>query len=73
MKKVLRRISLAMLIVAIVFLVYALTHPEFGTVFYIGTLEIGSTVWRVFYAVYAIVTVALFVASFFVKDKKVTE
>lgn len=73
MKKLLRRISLAMLIVAIVFLVYALTHPEFGTVFYIGTLEIGSTVWRVFYAVYAIVTVALFVASFFVKDKKVTE
>ena len=69
MKKALRIISGIMLIVAIIFLSVALTHPELGTAFYIGTWKIGAAVWRVFYAVYAATMVALFVFSFFVKKK----
>ena len=70
MKKALRIVSGIMLIVAIVFLSYALARPEFGTVFYIGSLEIGSAVWRTFYLIYAIVMVVLFVTSFFVGKRK---
>lgn len=36
----------------------------------IGTFEFGPDLWRVCYAIYAIVMVALFGISFFVKDKK---
>jgi hypothetical protein len=69
-KSILRVVSLVMLIIAIVFLSYVFTHPEVGTVFYIGTLKIGSSIWRAFYLVYAIVMVVLFSISFFVKGKK---
>lgn len=68
LKKALRLISLVMLIIAIVFLAFALTHPEYGSVFYIGNLAIGSEVWRAFYIIYAISMAALFLASFFVKS-----
>ena len=67
LKSVLRLISFAMLIVAIIFLAVALTHPELGTVFYIGNLKVGSEIWRAFYAVYAIVMIALFGVSCCVK------
>lgn len=70
MKIILRIVSGAMLFVAIVFLSFALTHPEFGTVFYIGSWEIGPAIWRAFYLIYAVVMVGFFVASFFVGDKK---
>ena len=69
LKRILRLISLVMLIIAVVFLAFALTHPEYGTVFYIGNLKIGSSILRGFYALYAIVTVALFGASFLVKKQ----
>lgn len=68
--KILRWISLAMLIVAIVFVGCALSNPTLGTVFYIGKLRIGADIWRAFYAFYAIVMVVLFGASFFVKGRK---
>ena len=67
LKSVLRLIGFAMLIVAIVFLAVALTHPELGTVFYIGNIKIGSEIWRIFYAVYAVVMVALFGVSWCIK------
>lgn len=70
LKVILRICSLIMLIVAVIFLAYALTHPEAGTVFYIGTLRIGAELWRVFYLIYLAVMVALFGASFFVKNNK---
>ena len=66
-KSMLRLISFVMLIVAIIFLAIALTHPELGAVFYIGNLKIDSEIWRAFYAVYAIVMVALFGVSCCVK------
>lgn len=66
-KIVFRVISLMMLVIAILFLGYAFTHPEFGSVFYIGKLEIGPAIWRVLYAAYATITVGLFVGSFLIK------
>lgn len=73
MKKiVLRTVSVIMLMVAVIYLGYALTHPEFGTVFYIGKLEIGPVVWKSFYFVYALVMIGLCVASFLC-DKKIKE
>lgn len=67
---ILRLISLVMLVVAIIFVVCALSNPTLGSVFYIGSIPIGVDVWRAFYAVYVLVMVALFVASFFVKKGK---
>lgn len=69
-RRTLRLISLVMLIVAVVFVFCALSNPALGKVFYIGSIKIGADIKRAFYAVYAIVMVALFGASFFVKDKK---
>ena len=66
----LRLISLVMLIVVVVFVFCALSNPALGKVFYIGSIKIGADIKRAFYAVYAIVMVALFGISFFVKDKK---
>ena len=68
LKKILRAVSLFMLIIAIAFLIFALSHPQLGSVFYIGDLAIGSDIWRVFYAVYVTIMVDLFLASFFVKN-----
>ena len=69
-RRTLRLISLIMLIVAVVFVFCALSNPALGKVFYIGSIKIGADIKRAFYAVYAIVMVALFCISFFVKDKK---
>ena len=69
-KTILRLISLVMLIIAVIFVICALSCPTCGSVFYIGPLRIGADVWRAFYAIYAIVTVLLFVLSFFVRKKK---
>ena len=69
-KRTLRLISLVMLIVAVVFVFCALSNPALGSVFYIGSIKIGADIKRAFYAVYAIVMVALLVISFLAKDKK---
>lgn len=69
-RRTLRLISLVMLIVAVVFVFCALSNPALGKVFYVGSIKIGADIKRAFYAVYAIVMVALFGISFFVKDKK---
>lgn len=69
MKKKLRLISLAMLVIAVVFVLCALSAPNLGRTIYIGSYRFGAAQWRVCYAAYAIVMVALFAASFFVKKK----
>lgn len=51
-------------VVAIIFIACALANPALGRTFYIG--EIGAEVWRVFYAIYAIIMGILFVTLFFV-------
>ena len=69
-RKTLRLISLIMMIVAVVFVICALSAPTLGKTLYIGSFVFGAEQWRFCYKVYAIVMVALFGVSFFVKDKK---
>ena len=59
-------ISLVMFVVAIVFIACALANPELDRTFYVVDIAIGAKMWRVCYAIYAIVMVILFVLSFFV-------
>lgn len=66
----LRLISLLMFIIAVVFVFCALSAPNLGHTIYIGSFEFGAAQWRVCYAIYAIVMVALFIASFFVRKPK---
>ena len=66
----LRLISLAMFVVAVVFVICALSAPTLGKTIYIGDFVFGAEQWRFCYKVYAVVMVALFVSSFFVKGKK---
>ena len=70
MKKKLRIISLIMFVLAAVFIACALSNPALGHVIYIRKYRFGAEQWRICYAVYGIVTVSLFAASFFVKNKK---
>ena len=69
-KTKLRLISLAMLVVAVVFVFCALACPTLGRTIYIGNFKFGAEQWRFCYKVYAIVMVMLFGSSFFVKEKK---
>ena len=69
-KTKLRLISLAMFVVAVVFVICALSAPTLGKTIYIGDFVFGAEQWRFCYKVYAIVMVALFGASFFLKEKK---
>lgn len=68
-RRTLRWISLAMLIVAVVFVFCALSNPALGKTIYIGSFVFGAAQWRFCYQVYAIVMVGLLVTSFFVKDR----
>ena len=68
-RKKLRLISLAMFVAAVVFVFCALSNPALGRTIYIGSFAFGAKQWRVCYAIYAVVMVVLFVASFFVKKE----
>lgn len=70
MKKKLRIISLTMLVIAVVFIACALSAPNLGKVIYIGSIKIGAEQKRICYAIYVIAMAALFLSSFFVKEKK---
>ena len=69
-KRMLRVISLVMLVIAIVFVFCDLSAPTLGKTIHIGSFVFGAEQWRFCYKVYAIVMIALFVASFFVKNKR---
>ena len=69
-KTKLRLISLAMLILAIVFVFCALACPTLGRTIFIGKWEFGAEQWRFCYKIYGIVMLALFGVSFFVKENK---
>ena len=68
-KTILRLISLAMLIIAVIFVACALCCPTLGTTIYIGSFAFGAEQWRVCYALYVVVMIVLFGASFFVKER----
>lgn len=70
MKKKLRIISLVMLVIAIIFVICALSAPNLGHTIYIGSYEFGAEQWRICYAIYMIIMAALFISSYFVKEKK---
>ena len=69
-RKILRLISLVMFLIAVVFVFCALSNPTLGRTIYIGNFRFGAEEWRICYALYALLMVGLFAASFFVKDKK---
>ena len=69
-KGILRLVSFIMLLVAVIFVFCALSNPGLGRVIWIGSFQFGPKQWRICYALYAIIMVGLFVASFFVKGKK---
>ena len=66
----LRLISCIMLVIAVLFVLCAVSNPQLGSVFYIGKFRVGADVWRVCYAIYGFVMTALFAASFFVRDSR---
>ena len=68
-RTILRLISLAMFIVAIIFIFCALSNPALGKAVYIGSFRFGAEEWRICYALYALLMAGLFATSFFVKDK----
>ena len=67
MKATFRIISLIMLIIAVIFVACALSAPNLGQTIQIGSFRFGAQQWRICYAVYAILMVAFFAVSFFVK------
>lgn len=69
-KTKLRLISGIMLVAAIVFVFCALACPTLGKTIYIGDYAFGAEQWRFCYKIYAIVMVALFGASFVIKEKQ---
>jgi len=69
----LRVISLGMFAAAVAFVLCALSNPGLGRTIYIGGLKFGAEQWRVCYAVYVLVMLSLFIASFFVKNQKTDE
>lgn len=69
-RRTLRLISMAMLVVAIIFVLCAVSSPSFGQVIYLGNVAFGSEQWRICYAVYVLIMVAIFIISLFMKKKK---
>ena len=68
--RLLRWISLLMFVIAVVFVLCALSNPALGHTIYIGDFAFGAGQWRLCYAIYAIVMAGLFIASFFVDRKE---
>ncbi len=68
-RTLLRIISLIMFVIAVVFVFIAVSAPTLGTTIYIGDFVFGAKQWRTCYKIYAFVMVALFVVSFFIKDR----
>ena len=69
-RRSLRLISLLMLIVAVIFVICARSSPTLGHTIFIGNYVFGAEQWRICYAVYVLIMIALFVLSFFVKKKR---
>ena len=69
-RKRLRAIGFAMLLAAGFFVLCAVSAPTWGEVIDIGGFTFGPEIWRVCYRIYAIAVVALFAASFLIKDQK---
>ena len=69
-RKRLLRVSLLMLVIAVIFVFCALSNPALGRTIYIGSFAFGAEQWRVCYAIYLLIMAGLFLASFFVKGQE---
>lgn len=69
-KVVLRLISLAMFVIAVIFVIIAMSNPTLGRVFYIGFLRVDGDVLKVFYMVYLVIMILLLLLSFIGKKEK---
>ena len=69
-KRRLRLISCIMFVMAVVFVLCALSSPNLGRSFYIGPVCISAEIWRVCYATYALIMVGLFFSSFFAEKRQ---
>ena len=65
---ILRAAGLCMLAVAVLFVAFALTHPELGCTLRIGPIVLDWKAWRACFAAYTAVTAGLLIAFFFQKD-----
>ena len=68
-RKTLRRISLGMLVIAVIFVACALSCPQCGRTVYIGNFRFGGEQWIVCYKLYVLVMVSLLAGSFLVKKR----
>ncbi len=68
-KIVLRVVSVVMLLIAIVFVIMAVSCPTMGRVVYIGSFRFGGEQLEICYATYLIIMFGLFLASFFIKKR----
>ncbi len=69
-KKLLRVISIGMLMAAAVFVYCAVSCPTLGRVFYIGSIRVDAEIKRMFYGCYMAIMILLFGISFFVKKRR---
>ena len=67
-KRMLKLISFVMLIIAVVFVICALSCPTLGSTIYIGDFAFGVEHWRVCYLIYFIIMVSLFFLSLCIKE-----
>lgn len=59
-----------MFTVAVAFVAIALSNPQLGCVIYVGNYKFGAEAWHICYAIYALVMIGLFIASFTAKKKR---
>ena len=60
-------IGLCMLLIAVIFVLCALSNPTLGSTIRIGDFMIGAEIWRMGYLAYLLVMIGMFLAAFFQK------
>ena len=69
-KVVLRLISLVMFVIAVIFVLIAVSCPTLGRVFHIGSFRVDGDVLHIVYNIYLVIMVLLFLLSFIGKREK---
>ena len=69
-KAVLRLISLVMFVVAVIFVIIAMSNPTLGHVFYIGSFRVDGDVLHIFYNIYLVIMILVFLLSFIGKKER---
>ena len=69
-KTLLRGISILMLLLAVAFILWAVSDPTLGSTVYIGAHHIGANYWWIGYSAYILIMAGLFISSFFIGDPK---